>query len=195
LAIEEPKIRIETREELIYLLAEAAAIEQNLMCCYLYAAWSLKRGERDGLSADEAKSVARWKNAIISVAIEEMTHLTLAGNLVASIGGAPHLSRPNFPVPKGYHPSGVVVELAGFSETVLDHFIFLERPEGKELRDSAEFVHPRDFHRTMRKGRMMPSAQDYFTVGHLYRAIRHGFESLCHIWGEDDLFCTDRPPG
>jgi len=44
---EEPKIRIETREELVYLLAEASAIEHNLMCCYLYAAWSLKRGERD----------------------------------------------------------------------------------------------------------------------------------------------------
>jgi len=42
----EPRIRIETREELIYLLAEAAAIEHNLMCTYLYAAWSLKRGSR-----------------------------------------------------------------------------------------------------------------------------------------------------
>ena len=42
----EPRIQVETREELIYLLAEAAAIEHNLMCCYLYAAWSLKRGER-----------------------------------------------------------------------------------------------------------------------------------------------------
>jgi hypothetical protein len=42
----EPTIRIETREELIYLLAEAAAIEHNLMACYLYSAWSLKRGLR-----------------------------------------------------------------------------------------------------------------------------------------------------
>ncbi len=74
----EPKIRIETREELIYLLAEAAAIEHNLMCCYLYAAWSLKRGTRDGLTEKQAEAVNRWKRAIISVAIEEMTHLTLA---------------------------------------------------------------------------------------------------------------------
>ena len=29
---EEPRIRVESREELIYLLAEAAAIEHNFMC-------------------------------------------------------------------------------------------------------------------------------------------------------------------
>ncbi|HVY21394.1 MAG TPA: ferritin-like domain-containing protein [Bauldia sp.] len=191
MAHEEPKIRIETREELIYLLAEAAAIEHNLMCCYLYAAWSLKRGERDGLTAKQAEAVSRWKRAIISVAVEEMTHLALASNLTSAIGGSPHLSRPNFPIPAGYHPSGVVVELARFSPAVLDHFIFLERPEGKELTDSTEFVHPADYHRTQPKGRLMPHAQDYNTVGHLYRGIRHGFDVLAHHIGEAALFCGD----
>ena len=187
----EPKIRIETREELIYLLAEAAAIEHNLMCCYLYAAWSLKRGERDGLTRHQAEAVTRWKRAIVSVAVEEMTHLALASNLSSAIGGAPHLSRPNFPIPPGYHPSGVVVELARFSPAVLDHFIFLERPEGKELSDSTEFVHPNDYHRTQPKGRLMPHAQDYKTVGHLYRGIRHGFSVLAHHIGEPALFCGE----
>ena len=191
MALEEPKIRIETREELIYLLAEASAIEHNLMCCYLYAAWSLKRGERDGLTPEQAVAVKRWRRAITSVAVEEMTHLALASNLLVSIGAGPHFSRPNFPVPPGYHPSGVVVELAGFSRAVLDHFIFLERPEGKELSDSSEFVHPADYHRTMPKGRLMPSAQDYGTVGHLYRGIRHGLGVLAHHIGEAALFCGD----
>ncbi len=186
-----PKIRIETREELIFLLAEAAAIEHNLMCCYLYAAWSLKRGERDGLSPEQAEAVRQWKSAIISVATEEMTHLTLAGNLASAIGAGPHLSRPNFPVEPGYHPSGVVAELAPFSAATLDHFIFLERPEGKALHDSAEFVHPTDYHRTQPKGRLMPSAQDYLTVGGLYRGIRHGLEVLAHHLGETTLFCGD----
>ncbi len=188
---EEPKIRIETREELIYLLAEAAAIEHNLMCCYLYAAWSLKRGERDGLTAEQAAAVKRWKRAVLSVAVEEMVHLALVSNLASSIGGAPHFSRPNFPIPPGYHPSGVIVELAGFSQGVLDHFIFLERPEGKELHDSSEFVHVADYKRTQPKGRLMPHAQDYQTVGHLYRGIRHGFEVLSHHIGEKVLFCGD----
>lgn len=188
---EEPKIRIETREELIYLLAEAAAIEHNLMCCYLYAAWSLKRGERDGLTAEQTEAVKRWKRAILSVAVEEMVHLALVSNLASAIGGAPHFSRPNFPIPPGYHPSGVIVELAGFSQGVLDHFIFLERPEGKELSDSSEFVHVADYKRTQPKGRLMPHAQDYLTVGHLYRGIRHGFEVLAHHIGEKALFCGD----
>jgi CDGSH-type Zn-finger protein/uncharacterized Fe-S cluster protein YjdI len=83
----------------------------------------------------------------------------------------------------------VVVELARFSPAVLDHFIFLERPEGKELSDSSEFVHPADYHRTQPKGRLMPHAQDYATVGHLYRGIRHGFEVLAHHIGERALFC------
>ncbi len=189
MAHEEPKIRIETREELIYLLAEAAAVEHSLMCSYLYAAWSLKRRESDGLTAEQAVAVNRWKRIITSVAIEEMTHLTLANNLLISIGAGPHLSRPNFPVPPTYYPTGIVVELARFSPAVLDHFIFLERPEGKELQDATEFVHPLDYHRTMPKGRLMPSAQDYTTQGHLYRGIRHGLVVLAHHVGEQSLFC------
>ncbi|MEX0852758.1 MAG: ferritin-like domain-containing protein [Bauldia sp.] len=187
----EPKIRIETREELIYLLAEAAAVEHSLMCSYLYAAWSLKRRESDGLTAEQVAAVRRWKAIITSVAIEEMTHLTLANNLLISIGAGPHLSRPNFPVPPTYFPTGVVVELACFSPAVLDHFIFLERPEGRELKDAAEFVHPLDYHRTQPKGRLMPSAQDYTTQGHLYRGVRHGLEVLAHHIGEKELFCGD----
>ena len=35
---------INSREQLLSTLAEAAEIEHNLMCCYLYAAFSLKRG-------------------------------------------------------------------------------------------------------------------------------------------------------
>src|SRR5258706_2529 len=105
----EPKIRIETREELIYLLAEEAAVEPSLMCSYLFAAWSLKRGESDGLTAEQAVAVKRWKQIITSVAIEEMAHLTMANNLLVSIGAGPHFSRPNFPVPPAYFPMGIVV--------------------------------------------------------------------------------------
>lgn len=191
MAESEPKIRIDDREELIYLLAEAAAIESNVMASYLYAAWSLKRGERDGLTPEQAVAVKQWKDAVYSVAIEEMTHLTLACNLACSIGGGPHLSHPPYPIRPGYHPSGLVIELRGFSLDVLDHFIFIERPEGKELHDASEFVHPHEYHRAQPRGRVMPSAQDYATVGHLYRAIRHGFERLDHHLGEADLFCGD----
>ncbi|MCW2750938.1 MAG: hypothetical protein JWR83_2048, partial [Aeromicrobium sp.] len=67
----------------------------------------------------------------------------------------------------------------------------LERPEGIELHDATGFDHPLNYHRTVRKGRLMPGAQDYQTVGHLYRGIRHGFEVLAQTHGEDLFFCGD----
>jgi len=189
--VEEPKIRIETREELIFMLAEAAAIEHNVMCCYFYGIWSLKRGPQSGLTPEQSDVVEAWRGAMTSVAVEEMTHLTLVGNLATAIGAAPHLSRPNFPIPEGYHAADVDLELFGFSHALIDHAIFLERPEGLDLHDSPEFVHPDDYHRTAPKGMIMPSAQDYNTIGHLYRGISHGFSSLCKKLGEDALFCGD----
>lgn len=188
---EEPKIRIGDREELIYMLAEAAAIEHNVMCCYLYAIWSLKRGEQDGLTSEQAKIVQDWKRGMTMVAIEEMTHLTLVGNLACAIGASPHLSHPNFPIPFGYHASAIDLELRGFSRALIDHAIFLERPEGMALHDSPEFVHPSDYHRSAPKGTIMPSAQDYETIGHLYRGISHGLDVLSRKLGEDVLFCGD----
>jgi len=188
---DEPKIRIEDREELIYMLAEAAAIEHNVMCCYFYGIWSLKRGVQDGLTAKQADIVQTWKRAMTEVAVEEMSHLTLVCNLSCAIGAGPHLSRPNFPIPFGYHPSAIDLELRGFCHALIDHAIFLERPEGIDLHDSPEFVHPTEYHRSAHKGSVMPSAQDYGTIGHLYRAIMHGFEALSHKLGEENLFCGD----
>lgn len=188
----EPRIRIGDREELLYMLAEAAAIEHNVMCCYLYGIWSLKRGERDGLNAKQAATVAEWKAHMTRVAVEEMTHLALVGNLTIAIGGAPHLSRPNFPIPRGYHPAAIDLELFGFSHALIDHALFLERPEGVQIDDAPEFVHPDDYERSLPKGIIMPSGQDYATIGHLYRGIYHGFQVLARRYGEENLFCGAR---
>jgi CDGSH-type Zn-finger protein/uncharacterized Fe-S cluster protein YjdI len=184
----EPEIQVRTREDLLYLLAEAAEIEHNLMCCYLYAAFSLKRPGEGGLSSAETDAVARWRSMIMSVAIEEMTHLTLASNLIAALGGRPHFGRQNFPVAPGYHPAGVVVRLAPFNMDTLDHFIFLERPEGSEISDSPAFAPALKYERVVPKRLVMPSAQDYATVGHLYRGVRDGIDHLASSIGEDALF-------
>ena len=37
----EPPLRVESREELVYLLGEACELEHGLMCEYLYAQFSL----------------------------------------------------------------------------------------------------------------------------------------------------------
>jgi CDGSH-type Zn-finger protein/uncharacterized Fe-S cluster protein YjdI len=186
-----PEFRIETREQLYYTLTEAAEIEHNLMCCYLYAAFSL-RGEADGLSAREAEVVARWRSAIVSIAVEEMSHLALVANLTTAVGGAPHFGRPNFPIPAGYHPAGVQVKLAPFNPETLQHFVFLERPDGSLEEDGEGFAVSSDYVRSLGTfNRLMPSYQDYPTVGDLYRAIAEGLKTLSQAYGEAGLFTGD----
>src|SRR2546430_1882086 len=69
-----------SREQLLYWLHEAAEIEHHLMCCYLYAAFSLKRQDAHW-SAEQSAAVQRWRQTIMSVVFEEMSHLALVGNL------------------------------------------------------------------------------------------------------------------
>ena len=45
--------------------------------------------------------------------------------------------------------------------------------------------------RDMGAGRLMPSAQDYATVGHLYRGIRSAISALCDAQGEAAMFVGD----
>ncbi len=190
--MEEPEIHVENREALAYLVAEAAEIEHGLLCCYLYAAFSLGRaGRARPFSGDEGAAVGRWRQAILAVARDEMTHLALVSNLMNAIGAAPHLRRPNFPVAPGYHPAGVVVSLAPFSRATIDHFVYLERPEGIVEADGAGFAPVRSYVRGSPRGRLVPTAQDYQTVGHLYRGISAGLASLAGRLGERNLFCGD----
>jgi len=99
LAPPEAPLVIEHREALYYMLCEAAELEHGIMCQYLYAAFSLKQSEAEGLSPEEAQAVQRWRKHISHIATQEMLHLSLVQNLLSAIGGAPHLSRPNFPHP------------------------------------------------------------------------------------------------
>src|SRR5579885_1000372 len=148
-----------TREQLIHRLYEAAELEHNLMCTYLYAAFSLKDAD-DGLSAEEAAATARWRRAILDVAIEEMGHLCAVWNITSALGGAPRFGRGNFPIDPGYLPAGVVVKLAPFNETVLQHFIYLERPQGSAEADGEGFEPPVRYRRGAPAPRLTPMGID-----------------------------------
>ncbi|ESQ78744.1 hypothetical protein AEYBE204_12220 [Asticcacaulis sp. YBE204] len=184
----EPPILVGNREQLFHLLAEASEIEHALMCSYLYALFSLKPAADPSFSHEESTAVARWRETIRSVVIEEMGHLVIVSNLTAALGGRPHFNRPNFPVTSGYFPSVLSLRLTPFSLETLDHFIFLERPLGVEVPDGEGFevrdAPPREqvFHG------LMPGAQDYATVSHLYEAIRANLIGLARLLGEAHLF-------
>ena len=161
------------RDRLVHLLTEAAEIEHNLLCSYLYAAFSLKRGTEDGLSPTELEAVARWRTIVLGVAIEEMAHLALVNNLLVALGGAPHFDRPNLPVPPGYHPAGFVIRLAPLTKATLDHYIFLERPADAEVPEGAGKYGARaPIQREMTPGHLSPSTPDYETIGEFYDEIR-----------------------
>src|SRR5215472_13679232 len=91
----EQPIVIERREELVYMLREAAELEHGLMCEYLFAAFSLKTHVDSGLNANQLEAVNRWRSVIMEVAVQEMLHLALACNMLSSLGASPHLTRPN----------------------------------------------------------------------------------------------------
>src|SRR6516225_667706 len=194
LAPPEAPFVIEHREALIYMLCEAAELEHGIMCQYLFAPFSLKEREDEGLTAEELEAVTRWRKAISHVATEEMLHLALVQNLLSAIGAAPHLARPNLPAPAHHYPAGVNLTLVPFGEEALQHFIFLERPEGMALEGAKGIDAP--LHEAvplMAERDIVPQPQDFATVGHLYRSIELGLAHLAEKFGEENLFIG--PPG
>ena len=181
-------VRVNDREQLIYLLTEAAEIEHGLMCTYPYALWSLKRSTDEGVTPQQLATLDRWRKQIRGVAMEEMAHLAIVNNMLMSIGSPPHFRRQNFPVPPGYHPSSLVVRLAPLTRDTLAHFIYLERPEGMEMAQAPGFESCMVYQRRSPTATLTPTAEDYDTVGHLYRGIEQGFTELAERMGEAGLF-------
>ncbi len=180
-----------TREHLLHSLYEAAELEHNLMCTYLYAAYSLKSSEADGLTAAESEAVARWRRAIVQVAIEEMGHLVAIWNITSALGGAPRFGRENFPLDPGTLPASVVVKLAPFSDAVLQHFVHLERPVDSHEPDGEGFAPELRFKRGVRRPRVTPMGTDYETVGAFYGSLGADLRAFVEHHGERAAFCGD----
>lgn len=187
---QEAPVVIEDREELIFMLSEAATIEHMIMCEYLYAAFSLKRDVNEGLTEAQLKVITRWERVISLVATQEMLHLALVSNLLTAIGAIPFFLHPNFPQRAKYYPPDVQLALMPFGQDALMHFLYLERPEGMDLEDAPEFkvlAIPKP-NITLEDDQIVPQTQDFATVGHLYRGIEHGFRYLVDKYGEQGVF-------
>ena len=181
---------LQHREALIWTLGKAAALEQLVMCQYLYAAFGLKDREDDGLSEPQLDATRRWRRELIDIAEQEMLHLALVQNLLTAVGASPMFGRPNFPLPPHAYPAGIRMELLPFSEESLRHFIYLERPEGIDMADQDALA-------AIDKAAPLPPAheddigprlQDFETIGGLYRAIELGLDRLAGRLGEQRLF-------
>ncbi len=184
----EPAIVVEDRKELTYLLCQAAELEHGLMCEYLYAAFSLKSTAGPGLRGDQLEAVERWRQAIFAIAGEEMLHWAVVQNLLTAVGSASYVSRPHMPHQAKGYPTGVQLRLLPFGEAALQHFVYLERPEGAEDADAEGFEPAGQPPLPMRPLEVVPRGQDFATQGHLYRAVEKGFAHLADKLGEDRLF-------
>ena len=184
-----------SREQILHLLYEAAELEHSVMCTYLYAAFSPRDGEAEGLSSKrETEAVARFRQVIAKVAVEEMGHLAAVWNITAALGASPRFGRGNFPLGPGELPAGIVVKLAPFSDAVLQHFIYLERPAGFEEPDGAAGFPGRVLVQARRRQaapRLVPMALDYDTVGVFYETLDAELTTFVARVGESAAFCGD----
>jgi hypothetical protein len=121
--------KVDTRTELLQLLAEAAELEHGIACSYLYAAFSLKRDLAEGgMTWPQQQMVRRWASQLYFIASQEMLHLGLVWNLTTAIGGTPYCIRPNFPQDKTYYPIRAPIALEPFGLNSLRRFILYEHP-------------------------------------------------------------------
>ena len=159
---------IDSREEMIIALSEAAELEHGLLCQYLFAAFSMKRHPEEGISWAQVERLRTWERQILSVAREEMAHLGTVCNLLSAIGGAPHFGRPDFPQPARYFPAlegdePVAFSLERLSETTISRFVRFESPESDLLEAAIDIA---------------PDPLRYRTVGELYGQIKDAFQVL-----------------
>ena len=129
---------IKTPEDLAAALRIAAELEHGLCCQYLFAGFTLRRTLDDfadlpKLHEEDKLHVMAltqaWAMQIMLVARQEMEHLMMVINLQTALGQPPHLTRPDFPVPRNTFPIDAHLCLERVEPTTLDRFLFYERPD------------------------------------------------------------------
>lgn len=162
-------MQLESREGLINALMDAAELEHNLACLYLFAKFSLKK-RSDELTAipaadsfDVLSILQGWTNELRKIAQQEMGHLGTVCNILTLLGAEAHFDRPNFPPADGYYPPSTKFVLQRFGSVALQRFVEFER--------NANLPGVQAFG-------MAPRGVTYNHVGELYAAILAAFEEI-----------------
>ncbi len=164
-------------------LEAALQLEHATIPPYLTALYSIRPG-----SNVEAAQIIR------TVAVEEMLHLTLVGNVLNAIGGTVDLTRPGFvPSYPAFLPDGETdfsVDLRRFSPEAVETFLKIERPAGTRdtpARTVLRTPHPKG----IEAARVRDDGDEHFySIGEFYMAIESGLRFL-HAQMGDRLFCGD----
>ena len=79
-----PPLPVDSREQLVYLLTQAAELEQGILCEYLFALYSLKRDPGDGLDPEQRALVTRRGDTLAATSSDQPS-----SSLVAWASGGP----------------------------------------------------------------------------------------------------------
>jgi hypothetical protein len=188
---------------LIEALHEAAELEHDLMCQYLFAAYSMKRSVSEGgVDAVQLEKIRRWGSLITSVARQEMEHMGLVLNMLSAIGGTPHFARPNFPQKADYYGrADIELTLTAFNTDTIRRFQVFEqpdpppqqgwchRPQGRAAGAVREQVRAGTLTQANIEAARLDQAEVKFnSVQDLYMKILEGFVNVTRKVGESKLF-------
>jgi len=162
------------KNELGRWLQTAMTLELSTIPLYMTALISIRPG-RNRVPA----------NILRSVMMEEMLHLSLAGNLLCAIGGKACFNAenvPSFPLTltfngKQFKEREFAANLGPFSPDNLQIFTQIELPEGWNEGFAFMAVERLD----------VPG----YTIGEFYEAIARKLEELCNAYGEAAVFTGD----
>jgi len=144
------------RDDLLNHLQTAAEIELSTIPIYLYTYYSINRLPlipSSSVPPARANQIQTFANKaggmIMSVAVEEMLHLSLVCNIIRALGGTPQLagkSPSRYPTNLPHHAAGFSVGLEPFSADQLGKFLQIELPaaphapaEGDNWRTLSQF--------------------------------------------------------
>ncbi|MES2355310.1 MAG: ferritin-like protein [Pseudomonadota bacterium] len=149
----------ELRSLLYRHLQTAIEIELSTIPIYLYTYYSINRQPQNTDNLPNGKALATFANKagglLMSVAVEEMLHMSLSSNILRSLGGEPKLyckSPEPYPSNLPHHKAGREDSfgLEPFSAAQLKKFELIELPE---------------------KADSQPQADNWTTIGQFYRYI------------------------
>jgi hypothetical protein len=151
------------RQNLLTHLQTAVEIELSTIPIYLYTYYSINRMPSGGDDLPNGQDIATFANkaggVIMSVAVEEMLHMSLACNIMRALGGEPKLyghSPSAYPTNLPHHKAGFSVGLTKLTESQLDLFLGIEAPEAKDA---------------------PPEGDDWDTIGQFYDYITQLIET------------------
>ena len=165
-----PMKREEVLSELKACLQLAVQVELATIPIYLFTYYSIVRNAASGEGIDPVQAFAnKAAGVIMSVAVEEMLHMSLSANVLFAIGGTPRMygqAPESYPALLPGHnvvgppgPDGDTSEripLSKLSFEQLWHFLQVEYPEGRDAK---------------------PQKTDWDTIGQIYSYVRCLLES------------------